>query len=99
MIKDNRTLIIIFYFVQIFQRDGSSLFTGFTEETQAKILGDGAISEFNLPNVKTYLDSPNTTSSVTYMVQHVAATSSVASRIYGTATGSVSVLRLMEIAG
>ena len=82
-----------------FQRDGSSLFTGFTEETQAKILGDGAITEFNLPNVKKYLDSPNTTSSVTYMVQHVAATSSVASRIYGTATGSVSVLRLMEIAG
>jgi hypothetical protein len=82
-----------------FQRDGSSLFTGFTEETQAKILGDGVGSEFNLPNVKTYLDSPNTTSSVTYMVQHVAATSSVASRIYGTATGSVSVLRLMEIAG
>ena len=82
-----------------FNRDGSSLFTGFTEETQAKKLGDGTGSEFNIPNVKTYLDSPNTTSSVTYMVQHAAGSSSVASRIYGTTTGSVSVLRLMEIAG
>ena len=82
-----------------FQRDGTSLFTGFVEERQIHSSSAGSSTEFTNPTIKTYLDSPNTTSSVTYTVQHVAATSSVTSRIYGTAAGGVSVLRLMEIAG
>jgi hypothetical protein len=81
------------------QRDGSSLFTGYQEERQLHSSSAGSSTEFTNPTIKTYLDSPNTTSSVTYTVQHIAATSSVTSRIYGTAAGGVSVLRLMEIAG
>ena len=82
-----------------FQRDGSSLFTGYVEERQAKTLNDGSASEFTNPTVKTFLDTPNTTSAVTYTVQHCATVSLVTSRVYGNLTGGVSVLRLMEIAG
>ena len=82
-----------------FQRDGISLFGGYVEERQAKTLNDGSGSEFTNPTVKTFLDTPNTTSAVTYTVQHCASVSLITSRIYGNLVGGVSVLRLMEIAG
>ena len=82
-----------------FQRDGTSLFTGFSEDRQLHSSSAGASTEFTNHVIHTYLDSPNTTSSVTYTVQHASAGTSITSRIYGNLSGGVSVLRLMEIAG
>jgi hypothetical protein len=82
-----------------FQRDGTSLFTGYIEERQLHSSSAGSATEFTNPTSRIYIDSPSTTSSVTYTVQHCVAASSNTSRIYGTATGAVSSLIVMEIAG